>query len=350
MPLQDSSWDDMKIEDQKQLEERMSRPTEADVAAMLAMKGDVLILGVGGKMGPTLARLIRRSADAAAKKVRVMGVARFSDKTMPEALRGQGVEPIACDLMEPEQLARLPDAENVIFMAARKFGTTGSEHMSWAINTQLPVLVADRYRSSRIVCFSSGNVYPLVPVAQGGATEQMPVGPLGEYAQSVLGRERIFEHASHRWGTKVTLLRLNYAIDLRYGVLVDIARTVFERRSVDLSMPLVNVIWQGDANSVCLRSIAHCSSPPFVLNLTGPETLSTRWIAEQFAERFGHKPTFTGEESQSALLNNAAKCHRLFGYPTVTPLEMIDWIAEWIAAGGALSGKPTHFQTTDGRF
>jgi len=340
----------MKIKDQQQLEERMSRPTEADIEAMRAMEGDVLILGVGGKMGPTLAQLIRRSADAAEKKIRVMGVARFSDKTIPDALRSHGVEPIACDLLEPEKLAKLPDAENVIFMAARKFGTTGSEHLSWAINTQLPALVADRYHDSRIVCFSSGNVYPLVPVVQGGATEKTLVAPQGEYAQSVLGRERIFEHASYRWGTRVALLRLNYAIDLRYGVLVDIARAVFERRPIDLRMPLVNVIWQGDANSVCMRSLAHCASPAFILNLTGPETLSTRWIAEQFAERFGREASFAGEESQSALLNNAAKCHRLFGYPTVTPEEMIDWIAQWIAAGGALSNKPTHFQTRDGRF
>jgi nucleoside-diphosphate-sugar epimerase len=340
----------MEIKTQEQLEERMSRPSEADISAMREMEGDVLILGVGGKMGPTLAQLIRRSADAAGKKVRVMGVARFSDKTMPDALREHGIEPITCDLLEPEELTKLPDAENVIFMAARKFGTTGAEHLSWSINTQLPVLVADRYRASRIVAFSSGNVYPLVSATRGGASEKTPVGPQGEYAQSVLGRERIFEHASHRWGTRVALLRLNYAIDLRYGVLVDIARTVYEQRPVDLRMPLVNVIWQGDANSVCMRSIAHCSSPPFVLNLTGPETLSTRWIAEQFAERFGNDASFTGEESHSALLNNSAKCHRLFGYPTVTPDEMIDWIADWIAAGGALSNKPTHFQTQDGRF
>jgi len=350
MPLQDSSWDDMKITTLEQLEERMSRPSEADVAAMREMEGDVLILGVGGKMGPTLAQLIRRSADAAGKKSRVMGVARFSDKSMPNALRAHGIEPIACDLLEQHELAKLPDAENVIFMAARKFGTTGAEHLSWAINTQLPALVADRYRHSRIVCFSSGNVYPLLPATRGGASEQTPLGPQGEYAQSVLGRERIFEHASHRWGTKVAVLRLNYAIDLRYGVLVDIARTVFERRPVDLRMPLVNIIWQGDANSVCMRSIARCASPPFILNLTGPETLSTRWIAEQFAQRFGHEASFTGEESSVALLNNAAKCHRLFGYPTVTPVEMMDWIAEWIAAGGALSNKPTHFQTQDGKF
>jgi nucleoside-diphosphate-sugar epimerase len=349
-PLLDSSWGDMRIENVQQLEERLSRPTGADVAAMRELQGDVLILGVGGKMGPTLAQLIRRSAVAAGKDTRVIGVSRFSDKAMQAALQASGIETIECDLLEPNDLARLPDIENVIFMAARKFGTTGAEHLSWAINTQLPALVADRFRHSRIVCFSSGNIYPLLPATQGGANEETSVGPQGEYAQSVLGRERIFEHASHRWGTKVAILRLNYAIDLRYGVLVDIARNVFERKPVNLRMPLVNVLWQGDANSVCMRSFAHCASPPFVLNLTGPETLSTRWIAEQFAQRFGHEAMFAGEGSPSALLNNAAKCHRLFGYPTVTPDEMMDWIAEWIANGGALSNKPTHFQTQDGKF
>ena len=328
----------------------MSRPTAADVEAMRGLEGDVLILGVGGKMGPTLAQLVRRSSEAAGKKMKVFGVARFTDKNMPNVLRAHGVDPIACDLLEPEQLGRLPDAANVIFMAARKFGTTGAEHLSWAINTQLPALVAERYRHSRIVCFSSGNVYPLMPAIRGGADELTSTGPQGEYAQSVLGRERVFEHASHRWGTKVALLRLNYAIDLRYGVLVDIARAVFESRPVDVRMPLVNVIWQGDANSVALRSIAHCDSPPFCLNLTGPETLSTRWIAEQFAERFGVPVSFSGEESSHALLNNSAKCHQLFGYPTVTVGTMIDWIADWIVSGGVHSNKPTHFQTQDGKF
>ena len=340
----------MEIKNEQELEELMSRPTAADVDAMCTLEGDVLILGVAGKMGPTLAQRIRRSLDAAGKKTRVIGVARFTDKNVPDALRAHGIEPLACDLLEPEQLAKLPDAENVIFMVARKFGTTGAEHLSWAINTQLPALVADRYRHSRIVCFSSGNVYPLLPATRGGADEQTLVGPQGEYAQSVLGRERVFEHASYRWGTKVAMLRLNYAIDLRYGVLVDIATAVFQRRPVDVRMPLVNVIWQGDANSVALRCIGHCGSPPFVLNLTGPETLSTRWIAEQFAGRFGLQASFSGEESPHALLNNAAKCHQLFGYPTVTVGEMMDWIAEWIASGGANSNKPTHFQTQDGKF
>jgi nucleoside-diphosphate-sugar epimerase len=218
------------------------------------------------------------------------------------------------------------------------------------MNTQLPVLVASRYRHSRIVCFSSGNVYPLLPLHLGGATEETPVAPVGEYAQSVLGRERIFEHASHQWGTPIALLRLSYAIDLRYGVLVDIGQKVYRREPVDVRMPAANIIWQGDANSVCIRCFSHCQSPPFVLNLTGPETVSTRWIAQEFGRHFNCEPVFIGEEAGSALLSNASKQHRLFGYPTVTPGEMIDWVAHWIEGGNRVLGKPTHFQIRNGKF
>ena len=220
---------------------------------------------------------------------------------------------------------------NVIFMAARKFETAGAEHLTWAMNTFLPGLVAERYRNSRIVAFSTGNVYPLRSVPEGGAAESTPVGPIGEYAQSALGRERMFENGSSRWGTPVALLRLNYAVELRYGVLVDIGRAVFERRAVSLSMPYVNVIWQRDANSWCLRSFPHCQSPPFLLNITGPETLSVRELASEFGRHFGIEPIFLPEpESSTALLNNAAKARTLFGDPTVTPTEMIAWIADWI--------------------
>ncbi len=308
--------DTMPIDTEQQLEERLARPTPADVAAMRELEGDVVVLGVGGKMGPSLVRLMRRAADEAGVKKRIIAVARFSDKQLPASLKSDGIETIACDLLEDGALGRLPDVSNVIFMAARKFGTTGSEYLSWAINTQLPALVADRYRHSRIVCFSSGNVYPFQRLALGGAAEETPAAPEGEYAQSVLGRERIFEYASHRYGTPVALLRLNYAIDLRYGVLADIAGAVYRREPVDLRMPLVNIIWQGDANSICIRSFPFCQSPAFVLNLTGPETLSTRWIAEEFGRHFGCEPIFRGEESATALLSNAAKSHRLFGYPT----------------------------------
>lgn len=340
----------MAIHTEEDLEERLSRPTEADSAALAAMEGDLLILGAGGKMGPSLARLARRSAEKAGTSKRIIAVARFTNRNLIAQLESSGIETISRDLLDPGALAELPGAPNVIFMAARKFGTTGAEYLTWAMNTYLPGLVAERYRESRIVTFSTGNVYGLSPVEHGGAIEYTSVAPDGEYAQSALGRERMFEYVSHTWGTPVAILRLNYAIDLRYGVLLDIGNAVFERRPVDLRMGLVNVIWQGDANSVCLRSFSLCSSPPAILNVTGPETLSVRYIAQQFAKLFGIEPVFTGEEAGSALLSNAAKAHQLFGYPSVTPVEMIEWTANWIGRGGATLGKPTQFSVRDGKF
>jgi hypothetical protein len=339
-----------KIQNVAELEERLSRPSDADVSAMAALNGDLLILGVGGKMGPSLARLARRALNQAGSKNRVIAVARFSERGLPAELATQGIETIACDLLEPGALANLPNIPNVIFMAARKFGTAGAEHLTWAMNTHLPGLVAERYRNSRIVAFSTGNVYPLRSASQGGADETTPVAPVGEYAQSALGRERMFEYGSHQWKTPVALLRLNYAIDLRYGVLLEIGRTVFNRRPVDLRMPLVNIIWQGDANSWSLRSFAHCQSPASILNITGPETLSVREIALVFGRLFGVNPEFSNTEGPTALLNNAARAGALFGPPTVSPAEMIEWTAGWIQDGGATLDKPTHFQTRDGNF
>jgi len=333
-----------------ELDELLSRPSPADIAAMAALDGDLIVLGAGGKMGPTLVVRAARAVREASLRKRVIAVARFSNRALPEQLRHAGAEPHEADLLQPGALERLPDAPNVIFMAARKFGTSGAEHLTWAMNVFLPGLVAERYRSSRIVAFSTGNVYPLMPIASGGATEETPVQPVGEYGQSALGRERMFEYGSAQHGTPVALLRLNYAIDLRYGVLVDIARAVHERRPVDVRMGMVNVIWQGDANSACLRALAHAQSPPLVLNLTGPETLSVRWIATEFARRFGVDVAFDGEEAPSALLSNASRFIELFGYPTVTVPQMIDWIADWIQTGGRSLGKPTGFQTRDGRF
>jgi hypothetical protein len=334
-----------------ELEEQLSRPTEADASAMAALNGDLLILGVGGKMGPSLARLARRAADLAGTHHRIVAVARFSNASLPADLAADGIETITCDLLEPGALLGLPESPNVIFMAARKFETAGAEHLTWAMNTYLPGLVAERYRNSRIVAFSTGNVYPLRSVSQGGAVESTPVGPVGEYAQSALGRERMFENGSIRWGTRVVLLRLNYAVELRYGVLVDIGRAVFERRPISLSMPYVNVIWQRDANSCCLRSFPDCQSPPFVLNITGPETLSVREVAIEFGHRFEIEPIFLSDaEGSTALLSNAAKAGTLFGCPTVIPAQMIEWIAEWIREGGVTLNKPTHFQTRDGKF
>jgi nucleoside-diphosphate-sugar epimerase len=336
----------MTISTERELEDLLSSPSEADREALASLAGPLLILGVAGKMGPTLAARARR----ANPNLRVIGVSRFSSPGERERLERAGVETIAADLLSRAALESLPDAENVIFMAGRKFGSTGAEWLTWAMNVYLPGMVAERYAKSRIVAFSSGNVYPLVPLASGGASEDHPPAPVGEYAQSVLGRERILQHFSALHQTPMALLRLNYAIDLRYGVLLDIATKVFESRPVDLRMGHVNVIWQGDANSVALRALTHCSSPPLVLNLTGPETVPVRWLARQFGRRFGVEPLLEGEEGSTALLNNAAMCHRLFGYPTVSLEQMIDWLAAWVHAGGTTLNKPTHFETRDGRF
>src|SRR5437867_2103327 len=263
----------MIVSTEQQLEDRLSEPSDADARAMAEIEGDLLLLGVAGKMGPSLARRARRACDLAGVKKRIVGVARFSTPGTRELLEASGVETVTADLLDPEAVAALPDAENVIFMTGRKFGSTGSEHLTWAMNVFQPGMAAERFRQSRIVAFSSGNVYPLMPVVQGGSTESTPPAPVGEYAISALGRERMLEYFSSRHGTPVTILRLNYAIDLRYGVLLDVGQKVFERRPVNLSMGHANVIWQGDANSICLQSFALCQSPPTILNMTGPETI-----------------------------------------------------------------------------
>lgn len=340
----------MRIESEAELDEFLSRPYPEDQEAIRALEGDLLILGVGGKMGPSLAIRAARAAEQAGLRRRIIGVSRFSEAALRRQLEAAGVETLSADLLDFDGLARLPDAPNVIFMAARKFGSTGDEALTWAMNALLPARVAERYRQARIVAFSSGNVYPFVPVDSGGATEQTPPGPVGEYAQSVLARERLFEYQSRRYGTPVVLLRLNYAVELRYGVLVDLARKVYSREPIDVTMGHVNVIWQGDANSVCLRSFSLCQSPPAVLNLTGPGTLSVRKLAIDFGRRFGIEPVFTGREAETALLNNASRCHALFGLPRVTLDEMLDAVAHWITAGGRLLDKPTHFEVRNGRF
>jgi nucleoside-diphosphate-sugar epimerase len=334
------------ISSEQQLEDFLSAPSEADVQALARLEGDLLILGVAGKMGLSLARRAKR----ACPQMRVIGVARFSDPAVRRQLEDAGVETIQADLLDPGALAQLPSAANVIHMAARKFGSTGNEHLTWAMNTLLPGLVCERFRDSRIVVFSTGNVYPLTAVASGGPVETSPVGPVGEYAQSALGRERICQYYSERYQIPVTLLRLNYAVELRYGVLLDIGRKVFARQAMDVTMGHVNVIWQGDANSVALRAFALAQSPPTVLNVTGPETNSVRSLARSFADCFGIDPVYEGREADSALLSNSAHCHALLGFPAVTVEQMIEWTADWIAGGGATLNKPTHFEVRDGRF
>lgn len=340
----------MPIHTVEALEDALATPSARLIADMARLDGDLLVLGAGGKMGPSLAMLARRAFDAAGKSDAVLAVSRFGDDDARRRLEDAGVRTIAADLLEDAELQALPDAAHVIHMAAMKFGTSGSEHLTWAMNAYLPGRVGERYRDARIVAFSSGNVYPLVPLASTGATEDHPIEPIGEYGQSVLGRERIFAYVSHRYGTRVAAIRLNYAIDLRYGVLVDIATAVRDGAPIDLSMGYVNVVWQGYANEVTLRALHHASSPPTAINLTGPEIVSVRRLAHWFGERLGREPVLVGEEQPSALLNDASRCHALFGYPDVTLLEMVDMVAEWLRAGGELLGKPTKFQVRSGRF
>jgi nucleoside-diphosphate-sugar epimerase len=310
-------------------ENLISTPSDADRAA-LADLSELLIIGAGGKMGPSLMERARRAAPHA----KIIGVARSGSD-------------ISADLLDREQVKALPDSKNVIFLAGRKFGSTGYEGLTWATNALLPAMIAEKYRDARIVALSSGNVYPLT---RDGANEQTPPQPAGEYAQSVLARERIFEYFSNRNGTRVSLLRLNYAIDVRYGVLLDIGQKVFAGKPLSVEMGSVNVIWQGDANSVVLRSLALAASPPFVLNVTGPEVLRVRDIAQRFGRTFGMEPQFEGREAETALLNDASLCHRLLGPPSVSVDEMIEMIAQWIRSGGETLNKPTHFEVRDGKF
>ena len=334
----------------EKLEAALATPSSTLITDLQNLDGDIMLLGAGGKMGPSLAMLARNALDAGGSEANVIAVSRFSDKAVERRLNDAGVKTHSADLLEEEQLAGLPDAENLVYMAAMKFGSTGQEPRTWAMNTYLPGRVAERFKNSRITAFSTGNVYPLSSLATGAPTENDPTGPVGEYAQSCLGRERMFQHFSEKYGTKVSLLRLNYAIELRYGVLVDIALAVHEGRPVDLEMGHVNVIWQGDANEIALRSLLHAAAPPTIFNLTGPETASVRRLAARLGERLGKEPTFSGVEAESALLNDASRSHALFGYPSVALNTMIDRVAEWVAAGGETSGKPTKFQVRTGDF
>jgi len=338
------------IQDVAQLEELLSDPTEGVVRTLGSLEGDIVVLGAAGKMGPTLARMAKRASEAAGVKRRVIGVSRFSSPPLENQLQAWGVETVRCNLLDPASLAKLPDAANVVFMAGMKFGSTGQEWLTWAINSFLPGLVAERYRDGRIAVFSTGNVYGLSPVAGGGSREEDALNPSGEYAMSCVGRERVFEHFSRANNTKMTILRLNYACELRYGVLLDIAQRVNAGQPVSLSMGYLNAIWQADASAMSLESLRCASAPPNVINLTGPELLSVRRVAEEFAKRFGKPARFEGVESDDALLSNARKSHELFGPPRVRAEQIIDWIADWIRRGGTTLAKPTHFEERVGHF
>lgn len=350
MKADQSVRDLRRIDDVEQLETLLSEPTPGVVETLSRLDGDLMLLGVGGKMGPTLARMARRAFDQAGLRRRVFGVARFSEPGLEDQLRGHGIDTIAADLLDRNDLNRLPDAANVLVMVGMKFGATGQEARTWAVNTYLPGPVCERFRHSRIVAFSTGNIYGLSPLALGGSVETDEPLPRGEYAMSALGRERIYEHFSRALGIPMALLRLNYATEMRYGVLVDLAQRVLSGVPIDLRMGHLNALWQGDANAMALRAFDHCASPPCVLNLAGPELLSIRRLAIQFAAHLGRAVTFTGEESADALLSNGQLAHRRFGYPRVGVTQMVEWIADWLSRGGTTLGKPTHFETRDGRF
>jgi nucleoside-diphosphate-sugar epimerase len=333
------------------LEEAMTRPSPELAADLARAPGDLIILGVGGKMGPTLARMAKRAAPGR----RVIGVARFSEQGLRAKLEAQGIECIACDLLDRAALERLPRAPNLVFMAGHKFGvaggTAGNAAFTWAMNVRVPYMVADAFRGSRSVVFSTACVYPFADVNGPGAGEDTPaLPPPGDYATSCVGREKAFEYGSLTHGTPVRLVRLEYAIDMRYGVLHDVAAKVYAGEPVDVTMGHVNVIWQGDANEQALRLLAHCTTPASPINVSGPAVVSVRALAAEFGRRFGKKAAVTGTEAPTAWLVDTRASHKLLGAPRV-PLEtMLDWQADWIARGMPALGKPTHFETRDGKY
>ncbi|KAA0219340.1 MAG: NAD(P)-dependent oxidoreductase [Lautropia sp.] len=340
-----------RFDDVEALESFMSEASPALVADLEKVDGDVMVLGVGGKMGPTLARMARRAAPGR----RVIGVARFSDPALAASLERHGVECIACDLLDRQALARLPNVDsgvrNLVFMAGHKFGAADNASLTWMMNVGVPMMVAETFREMRIVAFSTACVYPFVPVNGPGADERTPATPpAGDYANSCVGRERMFEYGSRRYGTPGRLVRLSYAIDTRYGVLFDVGSAVFDGAPLDLTMGYANVIWQGDANEQSLRLLAHCTNPTSPVNVTGPEHTSIRWLAGEFGKRFGRKPVLVGEEAPTAWLEDTTESQRLFGKPRVPIDAMIDWVADWIERGQPGLGKPTHFSTRDGKY
>lgn len=335
---------------EKELIGKLSEPSSQTVQMMKSMNGDIIILGVAGKVGITLAIMAKRAIEKAGVSKKVIGVARFSNPGVKKQLDSYGIETVTCDLSDYESVKKLPIVENVIFMAGRKFGTTGNTSLTWIMNVLLPGYAAEHYKNSRIMAFSTGCVYPLVPVEHGGLREEDPTDPVGEYSQSCLGRERVFEHYSMEYGTKVCLFRLSYAIDLRYGVLHDIAQKVYHNQPVDLTVGYFNCIWQGDVNNRALLCLEQCESPANPLNVSGPEIVSVKYVAERLGKIFNKKVQFVNEPGPANYLSNTTKAIGLFGYPAVTLDTMIKWTAEWIEQGGSSLGKPTHFEVSDGQY
>jgi len=334
------------IRDEPSLEAALSQPSEATRKALGNLDGDIAVLGAAGKMGPTLAMLIKKAAPGKT----VWAVSRFSDGAVRDRLEQAGVRTMTADLLDRAVYEDLPRVSNIYYLVGMKFGASGNQGLTWAMNTYVPALVCERYAGARIAAFSTGNVYPLVSVTSGGADERTPPGPIGEYAQSCLGRERVFQYFSDKDRTAAVLVRLFYANEPRYGIVVDLADKILGGQPIDVTTGFVNLIWQGDANDYIARSIVLADSPPAVLNVAGPETVSVRYLAEQVGRVLGKEPVFVGEEAPTALLGNAAQCFEAFGYPRVSMLEMVRTITAWVAAGGKRLNKPTKFQVRDGKF
>lgn len=333
--------------DAEALEDFMTTPTPALERDLRALPGDLMVLGVGGKMGPTLARMAKRAVPGK----RVIGVARFSEKGLRARLESQGIECIACDLLERASLERLPAIENIMFMAGHKFGAAGNPDFTWAMNVAVPFMVAETFRAARFTVFSTACVYPFVDVNGRGADEAVPRLPApGDYASSCVGREMMFEYAARKYGSRAALMRLEYAIDMRYGVLHDVAAKVYAGKAVDVTMGHVNVIWQGEANEQALRLLAHATSPATAYNVSGPEVVSVRWLAAEFGKRFGKPAQVTGTEEPTALLVDTALTQKMLGAPSIPLARMIDWVADWIQRGLPSLGKDTHFSTRDGKY
>lgn len=333
------------------LEEALSRPTDGVLETLRQIPGDIMVLGAAGKMGPTLVRMLRRGLDEIGQnKRRVIAVSRFSSPQTKEKLQQQGIEVISCDLMDHAAVSTLPDAPNVIFMAGQKFGTADAPEQTWAANTIVPAIVGERFSKSRIVAFSTGCVYPLMPLSGPGAREGDPLTPPGEYANSCVGRERVLGYFASRNRTRLLLFRLCYAIDLRYGVLADVARKVAAGLPVDVTMGEVQVIWQGDANARAIQCLAYADSPPMALNVTGQERILVRDLATRFGEKLGHPVIIVGKESNNSWLWDASRSYELFGPPRITLESMINATVKWIQHDGESWNKPTHFEVQDGTF
>lgn len=335
---------------EEKLDALLTEPSDALVEDIKKIKGDIMVLGAGGKMGPTLCLLAKKAIEKAGIEKRVIAVSRFTDAIATELLHKNNVETISCDLLDKEKLYALPEVENVIYMAGRKFGTDGSEWLTWAMNSTLPAFVADKFKKSNIVVFSSGNIYPIVPLSSGGCKETDKIGPIGEYTMSCLARERAFEYAANKYGTNVFIYRLNFAVDLRYGVLYDMAERIMKGEPISITTPCLNCIWQGSANEIAIRSLLHAASPMKIMNVTGPETVSIKKAAIELGKHLGKEPIFEGTEGTDAYLSDASEAMETFGYPSVSMKTLIKWQAEWILDGGRGLGKPTHFEERKGSY